>query len=151
MYIISASYTDKGIPMVGALTASQSMALRYPVIYATEADANREMMRARGNSPMQVANDNAYLRYNAIDLTGVSEIVVYTKGFGVGGKIELRVGSPEGTLLGETNFPKGNEKKDVSLKLASAAPPGKQDVFIVFRNGEAKGNFLGGVEKFEFK
>lgn len=151
MYILSASYTDKGIPMVGALMASQSIALRYPVIYATEADANREVMRARGNNPMQIANDNAYLRYNAIDLTGVSEIVVYTKGFGVGGKIELRVGSPEGTLLGETNFPKGNEKKDVSLKLTSAAPPGKQDVFIVFRNAEAKGNFLGGVEKFEFK
>jgi cytochrome c len=150
MYILSASYTDKGIPMVGALMASQTIALRSPILYATEADANREMMRARGNNPMQVANDNAYLRYNGIDLAGVSEITVYTKGYGVGGKIELRTGSPEGALLAETSFPKG-DKKDVPLKLTAAAPAGKQDIFIVFRNPDAKGNFLGGVEKFEFK
>ena len=151
MYLISASYTDKGIPMVGALIASQTIALRSPVLYATEADANREMMRARANNPMQVANDNAYLRFNGIDLQGVAQLTIFTKGFGVGGKIELRVGSPEGTLLGETRFPgKDDKEKNVPLKLTATAPPGKQDIYLVFRNPDAKGNFLGGVEKLEF-
>jgi cytochrome c len=150
-YLLSASYTDKGIPMVGALIASQTIALRYPMLRAGEADALRETMGQRNNpdNPIQIANDNAYLRYNGIDLQGISKITVFTKGNGVGGKMELRVGSPEGTLLGETDFP-GGYKKEASLKL-TAAPPGKQDIFFVFRNPNAKGNFLGGVDRFEFE
>lgn len=153
MYLLSASYTDKGIPMVGALIASQTIALRYPLIRAAEADAMREVMGNRNNltAPLQIANDNAYLRYNGIDLQGISQVTVFTKGWGVGGKIEFRIGTPEGTLLGETNFPSGNDPKEALLKLNTAAPPGKQDIFIVFRNPNAKGNFLGGVERFEFQ
>nr|WP_290934191.1 hypothetical protein [Haliscomenobacter sp.] len=84
-------------------------------------------------------------------MQGVAQLTIFTKGFGVGGKIELRVGSPEGTLLGETRFPgKDDKEKNVPLKLTAAAPPGKQDIYLVFRNPDAKGNFLGGVEKLEF-
>lgn len=151
-YLLSASYTDKGIPMVGALIAGQTIALRFPMLRAAEADAMRETMGQRGNAngPIQIANDNAYLRYNGIDLQGISKIKVFAKGYGVGGKMELRIGSPEGTLLGDSDIPVG-DKKESTLKLIATAPPGKQDIFFVFRNPNAKGNFLGGVDRFEFE
>ncbi len=149
MYLLSASYTDKGIPMVGAQMAGQTIALRSPVIKAVEADWKHEVMNWANGKALLMNGDNAYLRFSGIDLTGVSNFIVQAQnvgGFGAGGKIELRSGSPTGQVLAEAEFPKEPGSKSVAMKL-NATPPQRQDIYVVCRNPEAKGKPLGAIEE----
>ncbi|NAS12381.1 PKD domain-containing protein [Poritiphilus flavus] len=88
-----------------------------------------------GNSAMRVDNDG-YIVFegrNLANITGVKYRVASTM---AGGSIELRLGSPTGTLVVATNVPNtgGNSNwLDVESNLTN--PGGKNDLYFVFKNG----------------
>ena len=106
-YLLRVAYTDKGTPTLDALTSEKIIALRNPVINPENADVaeGTQLLTTPGRS-FNIMADNAFLGFNQLDLTGINAIEigaeVDAQVNAAGGIIEIRLGSPEGTLVGKT-------------------------------------------------
>ncbi|TAE23122.1 MAG: PKD domain-containing protein [Cytophagales bacterium] len=154
-YLLSASYTDKGNGVAGPLTASTSMALRSPRMKAVQYDANRDIMKFELPGTKTEAaiptTSGSFIQFNDIDLSGISAVKVMAIAADErlsGGKIEVRIGSPRGQLLGEADV-KAGSMGNVSIPL-SKIPDGLQKVFFVFVNPDNKQKPLMAVDTVEF-
>ncbi len=146
-YIFSASYTDKGNGAIPPQTAQQTVTLRSPVVKATTNDGTNATMNYKlptGSEAIVALGNGSYVVFKGLDLTGISSLNVTafsSKGQTVGGKIEVRLGSPTGRLLGTADVENGRMGA-VKLPLAPAGPgpsgSAVHDVYLVFTNAEAK-------------
>ena len=106
-YLLRVAYTDKGTPTLDALTTEKIIALRNPVLNPEDYDVaeGTQFLTTPGRS-FNIIADNAYLGFNQLDLTDINEIVIGAEVSpqfnAVGGIIEVRLGSTEGTLVGAT-------------------------------------------------
>jgi cytochrome c len=107
-YILRFAYTDKGVGTIPAQTTDTILILRSPRLNPLKADlieggALRDQL---DEYIFLTTKDNSYLAYKSIDLTNVSEISFranwHLYDIYPGGKIEIRIGSPSGELIGET-------------------------------------------------
>jgi cytochrome c len=88
-----------------------------------------------------------------LDLTGISAVtltvVAPAQYQATGGKIEVRLDSPTGSLLGESELirPTTNAAAPPSpIRVALQSTSGVHDLYLVFRNPDAKGDqFMFGV------
>lgn len=141
-YIFSASYTDKGNGAIPPQTAQQTVTLRSPVVKATANDGANAIMNYKlptGSEAAVALSNGSYVVFKGLDLTGIGSLstTVFTmKGQTAGGKVEARLGSPTGRLLGTADVENG-KMGAVKLPLAPAGP-GMQDLYLVFTNAEAK-------------
>ncbi len=106
-YLLRVAYTDKGNGNLKAIASEKIIALRNPVLdpeWADDSKGVQILTTPRRN--INIIEDNAYLGYNKLDLTGISEVVVNAEAPGrtnsPGGIVEMRLGSPSGTLVGST-------------------------------------------------
>lgn len=172
-YLLRAAYTDKGKADLKSLAAEKIIALRNPVIDPEEANESKGMqiLITPGRS-INIIEDNAYIAFKDIDLTGIPEIKIVAEAPGransPGGTIEVRLGSPDGALLGSSEkieqvkvdfraevqkmreaWEKGGKKgprpgfREVREKFQPSIiiplnKEGKHDVYFVIRNPEAK-------------
>jgi hypothetical protein len=76
-------------------------------------------------------NDNgAYVRYNKVDFGNSQPKTVKVNAISTtGGKLLVRSGSLEGTVIAEINIPKGTQWKKVSASVENV-PVGVQDLFV---------------------
>lgn len=151
--ILRASYTDEGAGSVPVQRSEQSVVLQSPVLDLGMAD---EVVQAevapsgRGGGPMTITpRSNAHVRFSEIDLSGIDRILVDASAGSrtgdAGGTIEIRLGSPAGTLLGQVDIPApdpeeggfggGNDDEDDMIEI----PPteGPEDIYVLFNNEEA--------------
>jgi cytochrome c len=153
-YIIQATYTDKGGKTVGSITSSKTLAVKSPVIKATNYDKseNTDKFKLEPLGDLLIANNNSSATYEKIDLSGISKISVSAfaqKGQAVGGTIEIRLGSATGSLLGEIVIPDVNmTPQEISLNTMNRKP---EDLVFLFKNAKADGKPLFGISKIEFK
>jgi cytochrome c len=153
-YIIQASYTDKGGNTVGSITSSKTLAVKSPVIKATNYDKseNTDKFKLEPLGDLLIANNNSSATYEKIDLSGISKISVSAfaqKGQAAGGTIEIRLGSATGSLLGEIVIPDVNmTPQEISLNTMNRKP---EDLVFLFKNAKADGKPLFGISKIEFK
>jgi cytochrome c len=86
-----------------------------------------------------------------IDLTGIDAVVFAavapTQYQAKGGKIEVHLDSPTGALIGESELNRPTaDARPSQLRTALRPTSGLHDVYLVFRNPDAKGDqFLFGV------
>ncbi|UTA69650.1 ThuA domain-containing protein [Emticicia sp. 21SJ11W-3] len=153
-YIIQATYTDKGGKVIGPLTTSRSLALRSPKMKAVTYDDAKAVSKfavEQLGGDVAVANENdSYLVFKGIDLTGIKTIVVGAisqKGTTVGGTLEVRLGSPTGTVVGTGEVQEAS-MAPVKVKVNTA---GEQDIYFVFKNPKAEGKPLFAVNTIEFQ
>lgn len=140
-YIFSASYTDKGKGTVPPLSSTSTITLRSAAMNALNYDDQKETTIIKvpqlNNKEVVVASTSgAYVVYKDIDLTGLSNVTLSAlsmKGMSVGGKIQIRSGSPTGTLLGEAEIGE-SQMSPSKVKLNSS---GVQDLYLVFVNPAA--------------
>jgi cytochrome c len=100
-----------------------------------------------------VNRSSASVALKQIDLTGIAAIifsvVAPTQYQAIGGKIEVHLDSPTGTLLGESELIRPTAEPGARpslLRTALQPTSGLHDVYLVFRNPAAKGDqFLFGV------
>lgn len=153
-YIIQASYTDKGGKSIGSITSSKTVILKTPVVNAQAYDKteNTQKYNVAPIGEILVANHNSWALYEKIDLNGIGKIVISAfaqKGQSVGGKIEIRLGSSTGQLLGEMAIPEVNmTPQEISINSTNRKP---EDLVLVFKNDKAEGKPLFGLTKIEFK
>ena len=179
-YVLRASYEDKGGEKLSPLRSEAILALRSPIIVPQDADGNmnvQNLTTPRKNFHMLAPK--SHLQYSGIDLTNIEKIeavVVAGKWFGSrGGNIEVRIDSPDGILIGQsepvlqvTPPPRawgGNSKPPITeaekkarrrrghqeIGIDLKPTQGMHDVYLVFVNPEANENeILMSVKEIEF-
>lgn len=144
-YMISASYTDKGANKVPSQTGSKTFTLRSAKIKANTFDTQKETMKYKidGIGEVVVAlGDKSYVSYNDLDLTDVGAFTVMAVASDdrtAGGKVEIRLDSPTGQLLGTGEVLKAAPKP---IKVPINASTGFHNLYLVFTNPDNKGKPL---------
>jgi len=110
--LIRAAYTDRGTTAtkVPAQTAEQMLVLRSPQIDASSAQiVHGADIKARGMGKGEnvIPYDNSYIAFHKLDLTGIKQLelnaAAQRREGSAGGTIEVRIDSPTGLLIGQTN------------------------------------------------
>ena len=136
-YMFSASYTDKGANNMSSQTGSKSFSLRSAKFKANTFDSSKETMNYKvdGLGEIVIAlNDQGYVAYNDIDFSGIGSfnvMAIASDERTVGGKIEIRLDSPSGPLLGTGEVEKGMPKP---TKIVINPTTGFHNLYVVFSN-----------------
>lgn len=160
-YIFHASYTDEGSEEAGNLnlTGEDIVLLRYPLIAPENADFfsdNGIVFTPSTTDPgFFVSGSRAYIGFQQIDLTGISQITIgaltrfWHWSHYLGGEVEIRLDSPEGPLVGEPqerfqsdtltaeDGPFFGDAMGLPIKMDVSGVDGIHDVYLIFRNREA--------------
>jgi cytochrome c len=149
IYILRAAYEDRGMPGLPPMRTEKTMILRNAAMDMHGFDQYESVnkMAFGGNNLAIPAKSGAYIALKQIDLTGVKSVQVMAAApkpqlNAVGGKVELRLGSPTGTLLGESMMLEPSETMNFAPNMLNipikmpAGGTGKplQDVYLVFVN-----------------
>jgi len=108
--IIRAAYTDKGAANVPAQTSDTVLILRSPKLNPLKADviAGGALRDQLDEYIFLTTGANSHIAYKNIDLTGIKEVLLranwHLYDIYPGGKVEIRLDSPQGELIGETLF-----------------------------------------------
>jgi len=155
-YIFRASYTDKGNPVVGPQTSTSTVALRPAKLKATWNDEAKDATTVELPTKSEVlapVKNGSYALYKDVDLTDVSSLscMVYASpDRTVGGTIEVRLDSPTGALIGQTEV-SNSQMGAVTLSLRK--PDNKvHNLYLVFTTTKSvpEGSGLFGVEWLQF-
>lgn len=155
IYKFMASYTDKGANGMPAQTTEKTLVLKNPtLLFGNADDASKNIMRFKmgENNLLIVTQPNTYAIFKGIDLTditGLDMVVAAPKDQlnAQGGIVEVHDGSPEGALLGKTEWiPPTDDASAFTSKtppkpftVPVAAQTGVRDLYFVFKNDNAKG------------
>jgi cytochrome c len=151
--VLRASYTDQGANGLPGATTEKTLVLRAPTIVIATGEVGE------GTSKMQVpqfpvamtmpSKSGSWARLDELDLTGIGAVVITAmvpSQYGaIGGKVEVHADSATGPLLGETEMAQpvaGQNAPPVQLRAALKPATGVHDVYLVFRNDQAKGQQL---------
>lgn len=151
--VITARYTDKGAKGISAATTEKRWILKNPrLLPATVWKTNGIQRFKMPDPPMEmfiVMNAGTWAAYNEVDLSGIKQISFAGAApkeqlNSSGGTVEIRLDSPDGELIGETekmeifNGPM-SDIKPVKITARIKEVTGMHTLYFVFRNPEAKG------------
>lgn len=145
-YVFTASYTDKGNQYTGRLTGRKSLFLRHPKVQAEDFDSSKSVARrtAQGEGVDFVGDikNGSYFSFENIDLKGVQGLVIKAAARNNGGRIEVRLNSPTGKLIGFVDVSPVSHKKWREITLPIESTEGVNDIFFVFKNENVKDDNL---------
>lgn len=150
-YYIRAAYNDKGANGLPSVRSESTLLLRNSVLelngFDEEADVTK--MEFNNNKFLIPQKSGSYVALKDIDLKGISSFMIFATApaqqlNSVGGKVELRLGSPTGKLLGESSIIKPTQEFNNNPTILSI-PVGvlsadilakNQNIYLVFVNKE---------------
>ena len=146
--VIRAAYADRGANGLPAAAAQKTVVLRAPTVVVASAEVADGIQKYKGpETPIEVTigtRSGAYVGFEKIDLTGVSAVTFSALApepqlNAIGGKVEVRLDSATGPLLGESDpiHPTAATGPPTQLRAQLAPTTGMHDVFFVFRNAAA--------------
>ncbi|MBW3627676.1 MAG: PQQ-dependent sugar dehydrogenase [Gemmatimonadetes bacterium] len=151
--IIRAVYSDRGANGFPNQTGERMLVLRSPTVIAGSAEiVENTLIEAsnRGGGPLAARpRPNGHIGFRQLDLTGITSLDLTASlnpRYGeTGGTIEVRLGSPTGQLLGQTELAPGPQPAmgqpvpaPVPRRVTLTAMSGRHDLYFVFRNPAAK-------------
>jgi cytochrome c len=155
MLVLRAAYTDRGANGMPAITKDKTVVLRSPNVVVASGDLSEGVSKQSvPELPVEVtvvSRSRASVALKQIDLTGVGAVtfiaVAPTQYQAKGGKIEVHLDSPTGALLGESALISPTAgTTPAQLRTPLQPTSGVHDVYLVFRNPDAKGDgFMFGV------
>ncbi len=148
VYVLRASYTDKGANGLPGITSTKTMILKNPSMPASTADAISQVMKFKLPEPpmdlMIYSGDNANVSFHHVDLSGISTIVLVTVApedglHAAGGFIEVHIDSPTGPVIGQTGKIEAQKgkftKPQPQVGMVTLVPtPGEHDIYFVGKN-----------------
>jgi cytochrome c len=155
--VLRADYTDRGANGMPAINSENEIVFRSPTVAVAGGQLSEGVSKQSVPElpvPVTVVNrPGSSVNFRQIDLTGVGAItfvaVAPAQYQAIGGKIEVRVDSPTGPLLGESEMVRPTTDPaapPARLRVALKPTSGLHDVYFVFRNPDAKGDgFMFGV------
>lgn len=155
-FILRASYTDQGANGLPPVRSERTLILRNSLLDIHAFDTESDVMKMTFNDMklLMPQKSGAYVTLEDIDLNGISALVVYALApeaqvNAVGGKVELRLGGPAGTLAGESALiqptPAITQTPNIlhiPLKVQAAHLLKNQDLYLVFVHPEIKDKTL---------
>jgi cytochrome c len=149
--VLRAEYTDRGGHDMPAITREGSIALRSPTMVVADGELSEGVSRQTVEGlPVEITVVNrsgGSVALKQLDLTGVSAVTFMalapTQYQAIGGKIEVHLDSPTGSLLGESETiqPSANAQAPPSpLRVTLTPTTGVHDLYVVFRNPAATGD-----------
>jgi cytochrome c len=164
-FIFKASYLDRGSQSQSALEAGEAIALRPAFQQAEQADSMSKNIQTYRpfNGDTVVLNEirsTGFFMFKHVDLTGVHSIAI---GVGMsdskyqfeGGRMEIRLGSVKGKLLGQAVLSKkaaGSrmEFSEVNMPIIAQVAEGFYDVFFVLKNENAPSKSVAAIDWIRF-
>jgi cytochrome c len=155
--LLRAAYTDRVANGMPAITKEKEIVLRSPtVVVATGELSEGVSKQSVPELPVEITVVNrsgASAALKQIDLTGIAAVVFTAVApaqyQAKGGKIEVHLDSPTGGLLGESGLIRPTADSSAApsrLRTVLRPTSGVHDVYLVFRNPDAKGDgFMFGV------
>ena len=157
VFIVRAAYEDQGANGLPSLKSEQTFVLRNANMdvhgFDTYEDVNK--MAFGGNNLAIPSKSGAHMAIKQVDLAGVSAFRVMATApkpqlNAKGGKVELRLDSPTGKLIGESTFLEPSDKMDftpsaltIPVKLPAPVDNKPHDVYLVFLNpSESSGSLM---------
>ncbi|HEY0669955.1 MAG TPA: carbohydrate-binding protein, partial [Sphingobacteriaceae bacterium] len=148
-YVIRAAYTDKGNKSIPKQTSESTIILRNPRVSPSDAGIRKNVLvRINGmdGTVNAIPNANGHLGFKNIDLSGIKQlefdITTSPRENNQGGKIEIRIDSPSGELIGQIDVPSVDDEprdaKAAPLKTDIKTTTGFHTVYLVFKNAGAK-------------
>jgi cytochrome c len=173
-FLLRASYRDRGAGAIGSLEGVDYIALRSPFVDPQKSvDRKGVQLLTTPSVNFFVTGDNSSFALKQVDLTGIQQIdilaAVNQRNRGVGGSVEVRLGSPTGELLGQSEQigpkeaggfrpPQGVNPIEWRRQNANRAAvkikptTGIQDLYFVFKNPQANSDqVLMAIQEIEFK
>ena len=146
--VLRAAYTDRGANGILGVPAETTVVLRAPTVVVASGTLSDGLQKMTPEGmPVEITIVNrsgGSVKLEKIDLTGVSGVMVSALApapYGaIGGKVEFRVDSATGPLLGETEVIKPSADSaapPVQLHASLTPTTGVHDVYLVFRNEQA--------------
>jgi cytochrome c len=151
VFILRAAYTDKGANGIAPASSEKVMALRSAKVPASAADVAEGIQRFKIPEPpielMIGTGNGSYIGFRQIDLTGIDEIMfganASTDYNFAGGTIEVRLDSPEGEVIGESDKVVAKKGANpVSVKARLKPIKGKHDLYFIYKNPAASGQSI---------
>jgi cytochrome c len=146
-YIVRAAYTDKGNKGIPKQTSESTIVLHAPQLAPANAPIIKgATVKVNGldGSTNVVARANGYIGFKQLDLTGIKQLELGATASSLennpGGTIEVRLDSPTGAVIGQTEVEVLDQKPKapVLLKTDLKETTGKHDLYFVFKNDKAK-------------
>lgn len=148
-YVVRAAYTDKGNKSIPKQTSEATIILRNPLVSPSSAEILKgAVVKVNGQdgSVNVIPTSNGYIGFKKLDLTGIIQlelnVTTSPRENNPGGKIEIRIDSPTGALLGQSEVPSvADEPRNANaepLKIDIKLTNGLHDVYLVFKNDQAK-------------
>ncbi len=108
-YIFRGAYTDQGAGEIPRLSTEQVIILHSPILIPVNADIQQGTIRDQLDEyTFLTARPNSHLAFKDLDLTDIQTISIipnwHLYDIYKGGKIEIRLDSPTGELIGETEM-----------------------------------------------
>lgn len=165
VYIVRAAYEDGGASGLPSLKSEKTLVLKNAKVDMHSFDVYEDIMKiSNGGMNLAIASKSgAYVVLKQTDLNGISELQLQAIApkpqlNAVGGKVEVRLDSPTGPVVGSSEFLEPTDKLDFKPNLLSVPiklsdkPDGKlHDLYLVFTNPKADGHSLMVVLGAEFK
>jgi cytochrome c len=147
--VLRAAYTDRGANGLRGASADKAVVLRAPTVVVARGEVADGVQKYAGPEvPVEVSigsRSGAFVGFKQLDLSGVSAIVFSAIApvpnvNAAGGKVEVRLDSATGALIGETAVIQPQTAMGAPSPLRAALRPtaGVHDVYFVFRNETAK-------------
>jgi cytochrome c len=140
-YLIQAAYEDKGANGIAPQKTFAQLTLRNNLVRASTANQLQDVAKANGPQFQFVkfTAENAWIKYERLDLSGIKSLELALNPGNTKGKIQVRIGSPDGKLIGETpvltkdDRPKNEDGQYFPVNVKLASTQDFQDVYFVFQ------------------
>ena len=144
VYIFRAAYRDRGANGLPSISSEETFTLRSPKINPSDYDLINDVnkMSYGGNRFVIPTKSGSYVGLNNIDLTGVTQMEITAVApkaqlNAAGGFIEVHIDSPNGKLVGKSDFVGDGGLGSIVISLEQTT--GFHTLYLVFTNPELKG------------
>jgi cytochrome c len=141
IYLLSASYQDKGANGINPILRQTQITLRSPTLLAADADEFVGTAKAnfRDSRLVKFTENKSYLVFRDIDLKGLKELLLSVDPNRKTGWFELRLGSLDGKTLAKSQVisnesrPKKSEDKWFEVAVNVKPSTERGDLYLVFQ------------------
>lgn len=165
IFIVRAAYEDAGASGLPSVKSEQSFALRNSKVDVHAFDDYDNIMKVSNNGiNLAIASKSgAYMVLKNIDLNAISDLQLMAMApkpqlNAAGGKVELRMDSPTGGLLGTSDLLEPSEALDfkptilpIPFRIPEKSDTKLHDIYVVFVNPKAEEHSLMIIIGAEFK
>ncbi|MEI7700851.1 MAG: PQQ-dependent sugar dehydrogenase [Planctomycetia bacterium] len=147
-YRLEAAYADLGAGSVPSLSSTATIFLRQRLVEAEIADEIRGPQvlnsgNASGGRFVGAINHGHLLNFRSVPMEQVSGLRLKIASAGAGGAIEIRLGTPEGELLGKVDVEVNGQWEQFYERVVTLpAMAGRHDLWIQFTHPQQAGGLM---------